>query len=456
MKRFVLAILVAFTPAAAWAQQPAVAAVPPAFASIAGIVDDSLRGGPLAGALVIVVGTARSATTDTRGAFVIDSITPGTHSIAVMHPMLDTLGFKVVSVPFDVTAGLQQRVNAHTPSAAQIRATLCTNGPVGYGPSILVGRVSVADTDEPAEGAAVSLVFKDLNTPNSPDKVRTGRVAASGVFAICGVPSKLDGTVQASLSGNATADLPIKLNGELVATTMLSLGVGGNGGAVLKGIVKTKNGAPVAGAQVTLAGTTAVATTAADGTFILTALPTGTHEAVIRKIGYAQTSKVVTLSAHEPASVTVALGDAQALETVKVTGKLDNGLAKVGFTDRKNVGLGKFFTPDDIEQKHPLLATDVLRATGGLRVTQGLHGRTLEVTRGPGGTSDACLNVFIDHVRFEQLGDGDLDTAIPVEDLGAIEFYGSASSTPPDFHVAGRNCATVAIWSKTMLQKRGN
>ena len=276
-------------------------------------------------------------------------------------------------------------------------------------------------------------------------------VSRTGLFAICGLPARLTGDVQASLGGITTGNLAVRLNGESIATAMLSIGVPGAGTAVLSGTVRTKGGSPAAGAQVTITGTSALATTAADGSFTLTGLPSGTHEAVVRKIGFARTMVAVTLSAREPAKVAIVLDEAQVLREVKVVGKLDDGLGRTGFTARKQVGLGWFLTPDEIDKMHPLLTTDAVRSAAGLRVAPSPTGNLLQASRGPSSTSDGCLNIFIDHARFEQMNPGDVDAMAPVDDLGAVEFYPSATATPVEFHVPGENCATLVLWSKTRL-----
>jgi hypothetical protein len=424
--------------------------VPKDYASIIGVVDDSLRGGRLAGALVTVVGTTRQGTTDFDGIFQIDSIPPGLHEVAVKHPLLDTLGLEVLSNPFMLTGGVRQEVGAHTPTFEEVRAKACTRGMAG-GKAILVGRVMMADSDEPASGATVSLVFKDLTQKEPVEKVRTGRAGPTGAFAICGLSGTISGNLQASLGGVTTADLPLSTNDVSLATAMLSIGGSGAGSAVLKGTVRTRGGEPVAGAQATVVGTTTVVVTASDGSFTLGGLPSGTHEAVVRKIGFAKVSQIVHLAAREPSSVNVVLDQATVLGTVHVVGKMDDGLSKLGFLARKQQGRGWYLTPEQIADKNPQMTTDLLRMTGGLRVlTQGT-GRFLVSNASAGSSQDGCINVFIDHARFDQFQPGDVDDAAPTGDLGAIEYYSQASSVPSEFSVPGKACATLVIWTKTLI-----
>jgi hypothetical protein len=445
-----LVFAVALVHSAARAQQ-APLPVPKDFASLIGVVDDSIRGGPLAGALVTVVGTKRQGTTDAKGVFRIDSIVPGEHQIVVTHPLLDTLGLQVLLAPITLSGGIQRQIGAHTPTFEEVRAKMCPRGGVSGGGAILVGRVMQADTDEPAAGATVSLVFKDLTFKSSVEKVRTGRAGPTGVFAICGLPGTIAGNLQASLGGVTTADLPVTTNDESIATAILSIGGTGAGSAVLKGTVRLKGGVPVAGAQVTVVGTTTVVTTADDGTFTLGGLPSGTHEAVIRKIGFAKVSQIVHLAARAPASVRIELEQATVLGTVRVVGKMDDGLSKIGFLARKQQGLGSYFTPEQIAEKNPAMLSDLMRMSNGLRVLTQSGGRFLQSTSSAGSTQEGCINIYIDHARFDQFQPGDVDDAVPVGDLGAIEYYSLPSSVPAEFTVGGKTCATLVIWTKTLL-----
>lgn len=383
--------------------------------------------------------------------FIIDSIPPGEHRIVVTHPLLDTLGLTVLSAPFTVTGGTQWQIGAHTPTFEEVRAKACARGPVSGGSAILVGRVLQADTDQPAVGAAVSLLFKDLSTTNPVDKVRTGRSGANGAFAICGLPPSFSGNLQATQGGVTTADLPLKTNDVSITTAILSIGGNGAGNAVLKGTVKARGGGPVAGAQVTVIGTPTVVVTADDGTFTLSGLPSGTHEAVVRKIGFAKVSEIVNLAARAPSEVAILLEQATVLGTVHIVGKMDDGLSKIGFLARKQQGRGIYFTPEQIADRNPAVMTDLIRMSAGVRVIQASGGRFITSTSSAGSTKDGCMNVFIDRARFDQYQPGDVDDALPAADLGAIEYYSQPSSVPPEFSVPGKTCATLVLWSKTLL-----
>src|SRR3954471_1399963 len=71
------------------AQQPLVA--------VNGTVYDSLRAAPLAGALVAIVGTARTAITDSAGRFRFDSLAPNSYTFTAQHDALDSTGFSGLS-----------------------------------------------------------------------------------------------------------------------------------------------------------------------------------------------------------------------------------------------------------------------------------------------------------------------------------------------------------------------
>jgi hypothetical protein len=149
--------------------------------------------------------------------------------------------------------------------------------------------------------------------------------------------------------------------------------------------------------------------------------------------------------------VKVTLDDAQVLSTVRVVGQMEDGLSKLGFLVRKQQGRGWYLTPEQIAEKNPQITTDLFRTSNGIQMVNGRGGRFLQSTNTAGSSQDGCMNIFIDHARFDQFQPGDVDDAIPVADLGAIEYYSNPSQVPSEFSVIGRSCATLVVWTKTLI-----
>ncbi len=154
------------------AQQPPPAPAPAdaATSGFIGLVVDSIHGGPLPGAIISVVGTARRATTDGKGRFRIDSLPAGAYQLALIHALFDTLGLKPVTQPINLAPHHFAVVALGTPSARTLRHQFCPSSDTLATPSLIMGRVRDADTGLPAAGAHISI-----------DYSRTAIALASGV-----------------------------------------------------------------------------------------------------------------------------------------------------------------------------------------------------------------------------------------------------------------------------------
>ena len=435
----------------------------PGFGGVIGVVDDSLRGGPLVGATVAVIGTPFRGKVDREGFYRIDSLGVGdTVQLAVLHPLLDTLYLVVTSPRFIVGAGKMTEMSLTTPTLRTVRERLCPRGGVITGRSMLVGRVDAADTDKPVSGALVSLVYTDPASGTSIQRVRSAKTRDDGLYVICGIPETLSGAVQAAFGAATTSDVPISIKEQLLVTTSFLMGPpipadsARKGNAVLMGRVTDVAGAPIVQAQVAVEGGNSIATTGDDGSFVLRGLASGTTGAVIRKVGYAPALRTVHLRDAEPQRLAIVLAQGtRTLNTVTVLGKTDQALKDVGFTQRRNIGnRAGFLTPDEIEKRNARGVTDLFRAMPGFRVSSTGLGQTVEGTRSQMGAGQSgCVNIFVDRVPFEQQSPGDLDNAYPPTMIGAIETYGSASETPAEFQMPGRGCATIVMWTKLKLAK---
>ena len=335
-----------------------------------------------------------------------------------------------------------------TMSPEELRAKFCPVGGVNRAGAILVGFLRDADADSALAGGSASFVYKDLVSGAAAERVRTARVGTDGRFAICGLPSALSGTVQVSRNGQSTAEMPVETKGLIFSTVSLTFATTAQHNAVLMGRVTQSTGLPVPGAQVAVAGTPSVARTDSLGRYRLDGLPSGTLEVVVRRIGFAALTHTVLLNQHEPRQLDFQVSEARVLATVKVVGKMDTGLDKVGFNERKLHGFGHFLMPDEIEQRHAFVFTDLLQVMPGIKIGSGDGGHTIESSR-PGG----CVNFFVDEARFDSYAPGDIDGQFSTDIVGAVETYSSAVDTPAQFQVPGRACATVVMWTKNRLLK---
>ena len=458
---------------------PAVpAAEVPKFAFLQGVAMDSLHGEPLAGALIQVEGTGRLGATDSLGRFLVDSILPGSYRLVVDHPLLDTLGIALVSPPMTFEVNSLTRTLVAVPSAEYLTGLFCPAARRTLGPGALVGRVREPDTDEPAEGARVSFVWYDPDPVGLPSsfrvkklpRVREAVVAADGSYRLCGLPATFEGKLQAQRKdGGATAEVTVSQSDGVLTLRSMSVAALAKiattdagakptplkGSARVFGKVLNANGAPVVGARVGLMGVSTATLTRANGDFVLDSLPSGTQAIVVRQLGYRPTEQTVELSARAPARVTVKLGIfVPELSPVEVVSVRDEGLQRVGFSDRKRSSAGGYFMdPEQLEKRNPQQFSDLLRAVPGIRVSQSSNGQAmLSSTRSSTG-GGGCVTVWVDGAAWQQLDAGDLDSFVRPAEVAAIEVY-NGTSMPAQFTTPGQSCAAVVVWTKMRVQTR--
>jgi hypothetical protein len=210
--------------------------------------------------------------------------------------------------------------------------------------------------------------------------------------------------------------------------------------------VRGADGKPMPRAQVTLAGTGRTATTGEGGAFALDALPSGSFGLDVRAIGYNPVRVVVDLLKRRPATVTVTLRDrATTLSSVVIKGKRSRSLTFLEeFAQRKRRSAGgTFYGPVELEQRHPMYVTDVLRTTAGMRVSP---------ARGFGyvvrGRGNCTPSIFLDGMPVYN-GADELDQIVRPSEVMAIEVYQALGVMPAQFAgLASNGCGAVAIWTK--------
>jgi carboxypeptidase family protein len=424
-------------------------------ARILGVAIDSLNGGALAGAEILIEGQTASATSDSLGKFGFDGLPPGNFQLGVFHPLLDTLGLSILTRPFHIGPDSTYVVAIAVPSAATIIRQKCRTQSGAPGMSAVIGQVKDPETLQPVARAEVSIAWTDLEVSKAVGIRRTPHLLSdttdkSGEFRFCGLPSSLQATVQARRGSAATAELPVSLGEravELSARTLLLSSADSmtkSGNATVSGVVLLE-GAPGAGSRVELVGTEIVALTNAKGEFTLRNLPSGSRILLARHIGYAAQMYPVGLSAHEQPHVTIKLPKYVAvMDPVLVTARRTAALDKVGFGTRRKTTIGYFIGPERLELMHPLYITDVLRMVPGLRVVPGQYGDAVTSSRNTGG---GCIQYYVDDMPYTEIEPDDVHKFVSGSEVVAVEVYQSGNA-PPQFTRSMGNCTTIVLWTR--------
>jgi hypothetical protein len=433
-----------------------------------GVVFDSVRLKPLAGAIIRLDSSALITTADDNGRFRLDSIPPGRHQLRVEHPILDTLGVALRSPTENFRPGAPIIVVMATPSAETLIQMVCTPAWRARGPAAFMGRVREADTGTPSVGAKVSLVWYEIDVSaglRRTPRVREAIVGADGTYRICGLPAQLEGRVQVISGPLTSGEISIEFGSDLLFVRNMTIappsavaasadsGVANVrvlGSARLSGRVLNAAGQPISGARVQLDGTPRTSVTRQSGEFLLDSLPPGTQSVTVRHLGYAPVEEAVDLASAEPKSITIRMSDyVPVLETVRVTAARERALDAVGYARRKRSGLGHYLEGEQINT-HALHFSDVLRTVPGIRVqTAGMGRQVVTSTRGING----CVMFWVDGTPWQSMEPGDIDDFVKPHELGAIEVY-SPTNTPAEFQGANRSsCTTIVGWTARRLDR---
>ncbi len=181
----------------------------------------------------------------------------------------------------------------------------------------VIGRVIDPNSGQPIASATISLLQLPGVATRSP---------ADGSFELANVPAA-SYTLLVSASGYANFSAPLDVrsgvssNVGVVALTPNSLPDAGPAKVIIKGAARDgATGAPLAGVQVSVPGTTAVAMTQADGSYQLPELAAGIFKIVAAKSGYANV--VADVSASSGGAITFSPTLMQSTTTGSITGRV--------------------------------------------------------------------------------------------------------------------------------------
>ncbi len=454
----------------------AVAAAVPLAAQgrVAGVVYDSLRTrAPLAGARVVLDGTALEAVTDQRGRFSIVDVPAGTHLITFFHPLLDSLQFSAPAYRIPVGPSGMSDVRLAVPSFGTLSRYLCGSA-LDSTRTILFGTVRSAEDRQPIAGATSEVRWFEFGLGGGARLQRVDRMVsdtsdASGSFLLCGVPNDIEISFRFVSGGQATGPLDLDLGStpvafleplislrdsaaalrtdseeslQLIADTVDASVPVLPGSADLLVQVQDRSGRPVRGATVGLRGTPYFATTDTSGLARLRGIAAGSHTVAVRAIGKAPLSEVVHLVPSQENRATLRMPTVEALlPEVRVSGLKPDALME-SIERRKRAGNGLVLDAKKIEASGG--GSNALYAVPSLVMQRNtfLGGKGLPFFRS--GNGMPCTPVIlVDGIPRARIDAWELDNLM--KQAHHVEIYSRSMLIPAEL-VAMNACGAIAIW----------
>jgi hypothetical protein len=214
---------------------------------------------------------------------------------------------------------------------------------------------------------------------------------------------------------------------------------------VISGTVKDENGASVPNVEVAVPKAGVVVHTDSLGKFLVTRLTPGLFDISFRRLSYAPMTLSLQVTSNDTTDVDVTLTmTADQLQTVVVQGKAERKRQIQGFEERRKLGMGHFITRTEIEQRNPLVLSEMARVIPGVQLTPtNIVGRmTLRFSRRP----DCPPAYFLDGLFMTNFNIDD----VPARDVEAVELYAGFAGLPPEFmrQMGTQFCGAVVIWTR--------
>lgn len=474
----VVAIVVGvWSPATVWSQSARTEAAP--LGKLEGVAYDSIYARAMVGAVVQAalrsnMANTRTATTDGRGRFVFDSLTPGQWIVGASHPWLDTLSIVQLSIGAEVRARTTTRTTLAVPSSATLIAQACGAAVARDSSGYIFGTLYNARAPRAPVTGSVRVEWPETAIARGTVRRELGeytvQTTPAGDYTICGVPP--DGLVRirawsdADSSGVLLAPVPphgigrvnlmlgvarpqalddsaaasdSSVRFERDSANSLSLTVL-RGRGVLRGVVRTAAGAPLPNASVTVWGTGVEVVSAADGSFALLDMPTGSRILNVRAIGFQALRQIVDVLDGEPTVATVALDKPVDLATIHVRAR-GTSADLAGFAKRSRGAIGKFMDAGAIAQTRAMTPIDLIRKVPGIRVVPGAGGDRVVIRR----SGKWCApTIYVNGVSTD--GDGTLDMYVNASDVVGVELYMSFELVPTEF-APKTPCGSIVFWT---------
>ena len=216
---------------------------------------------------------------------------------------------------------------------------------------------------------------------------------------------------------------------------------------------------PIAGALVNLLDTSGArlggVQTGTDGRFLLPLERPGTYRLATRRLGYGPATSTLL---HVPDSGVLDVEfrltpEPVRLAPVEVRARPRRSrLEGAGFYRRRQMGIGRFMTAEEIEKVGGTWVSDVLRAEPSVRILYNPRRLGWDISFWGAGSSLSgrpCRPlVVLDGVRVETDNVQGLDDLVVPSEVEALELYPRGLGVPPQYGGTGASCGVILIWKK--------
>jgi len=398
-------------------------------------------------------------------------VMPGNYVLQVRTASLDSVG-AIKEAPLVFTDGMPA-LTIRVPTGGQIAMRFCGTHSA-TAPGIVIGTASVRGDSTPKPNIEITAAWTDVSIKAGDEVERVPRVSdartdATGAFTICGVPVNTPLTVHAK--GNKVSAAPVVVRipaGQRFARADLTLDER-VAAAVFSGVVLTDSThSPIANAEVSLPVVGKTVMTDATGAFRITGITPGPQQVRVRHLGYGVIDTQLEFVADETLNRSIYLSRVTVLDSVFTTGATTRDFGMESFEENRRIGLGHFFTRDDIAKFDGGHLSEVLAQSPGVKIITGRVGHAwIASSRGfmsLGGKStldkvDSANNarpgmcyaqVYLDDMLMYSGGSPGLFdiNSIPPSTVEAIEYYAGAAQLPAKYLRLNAPCGVVVIHTR--------
>jgi len=214
----------------------------------------------------------------------------------------------------------------------------------------------------------------------------------------------------------------------------------------ISGVVKDSLGVPIPNVEITALKAAKTVRSDSLGQFVLGDIAPGATDVTVRRLSYSPAILQITIPPADTTEIEIVLAVvAQTLKVMVVQAHPDQLRQLVAFETRRKRGIGHFITRSQIENRHPLFLSDMLRTIPGAILINADDGRTsLRFSRV--ARNNCPPQFFVDGIEVTGFSIDDM----PPGDVEGVELYAGAAGLPPEYNrLHGTSiCGTVIIWTR--------